>query len=38
MEFYCLMVLTGQEESFKKEAADKLSEEFAGTKFYFFKR
>ncbi|CAM4125357.1 transcription termination/antitermination NusG family protein [Treponema peruense] len=38
MEFYCLMVLTGQEESFKKEAADKLSEEFAGAKFYFFKR
>lgn len=38
MEFYCLMVLTGQEESFKKEAVQKLSEDFAGTKFYFFKR
>ena len=38
MEFYCVMVKTGEEETFKKAAEEELSESFPECKFYSFQR
>ena len=38
MNYYCIMVKTGAEESFKKEALEKGSSFAVGLQFYFFKR
>lgn len=38
MEYYCIMVMTGEEESFKKKALEALNEKSPESKFFFFKR
>ena len=38
MEYYCIMVLTGEEKSFKALATDSLKELFPSVRFYFFER
>ena len=36
MEYYCIMVKTGEEEKFKKNAMDVLKEQFPSTELFFF--
>lgn len=38
MKYYCVMVLTSQEKSFKEEAEEATRELFPSTKFFFFER
>ena len=38
MEYYCIMVLTGEEKTFKEKAFEALQEQFPSVRFYFFER
>ena len=38
MEYYCIMVRTGEEEAFKKNAMACLKENFPDVQFFFFQR
>ena len=38
MEYYCIMVLTGDEKNFKDRAIHELKELFPATQFYYFER
>lgn len=38
MEYYCLMVRTGEEEKFKKKAVEVFEPQECGIKFYYFQR
>ncbi len=38
MEYYCIMVLTGEEKSFKERASQELKDRFFGTDFFVFER
>ena len=38
MEYYCIMVRTGEEESFKKNAMACLKNDFPDVQFFFFQR
>ena len=38
MEYYCIMVRTGEEESFKKNAMVCLKDKFPDVQFFFFQR
>lgn len=38
MKYYCAMILTGYEKSFKEEAEQATKDFFQGTKFFFFER
>ena len=38
MEYYCIMVVTGVEKSFKKAAEDALKGDFPDARFFFFER
>lgn len=38
MKYYCAMVLTGEEKSFKKDAVDVTKDAFPSSRFFFFER
>ena len=38
MEYYCMMVLTGEEKAFKEKATEELQKDFPSVRFYFFER
>lgn len=38
MEYYCIMVFTGEEKSFKEKATEALQKQFQSVRFYFFER
>ncbi len=38
MEYYCVMVLTGEEKSFKQKALEALQKDYPAIAFYFFER
>ena len=38
MEYYCIMVRTGEEQSFKERALAALKDKFPDVQFFFFQR
>ena len=38
MEYYCIMIFTGEEEKFKNKATEILKEKYPSVRFYYFQR